>query len=359
MRSIGSVLRFLRSALPALLVAGALTWLYFRYAWAAPALVTFLGDAKHELLRPKILGLLLVVPVLLWALQRSLADLPWQQRLMAALFRVGFLVCLVLGLSGVVRETHSQRIAVVFLVDVSDSVSEEALQQVRQQLQLAIEARGPQDDLRLIAFAKRPRLLALKQADDSWRVPSTAELRALGVSASEQSPGELTASDLQAAVQLAYGVFPEGVLQRLVLLSDGLQTQGDIAGEVSRARARGLELWTQPYRFAPPGEAAIRSLTVPGKLEVGAPFKVIAQVYASRAITGRARLFQDDMLNGLAGVREISLQPGDNELLFDSVVRFAGKVSYRLEIDELSQDRFAMNNRYSVTAEVPGRPAVL
>jgi Mg-chelatase subunit ChlD len=353
------VARFLRGAIPALSVAGVLTWLYFRYAWAAPALVTFFGDSKHELLRPKVLGLLLVAPLLLWAVQRSLADLPWQQRVLAALFRVGFLLCLVLGLSTVVRETHSQRIAVVFLVDVSDSVSEGALQLARQQVQSAIEARGPQDDLRLIAFARRPRLIALKGADESWRVPSTVELRALGNVPSEKVPAELSASDLQAAVQLAYGVFPEGVLQRMVLLSDGLQTQGDIAGEVSRARARGVELWTHPYRFAPPGEAAIRSLTVPGKLEVGAPFKVVAQVYASRAITGRARLFQDEMLNGLAGVRQISLQPGDNELLFDSVVRFPGKVSYRLEIDELSEDRFAMNNRYSVTAEVPGRPAVL
>lgn len=359
--------RYWRAVLPALIVGGVLLWAYARYAWAAPALVTVLGGVKHELLRPKVLGLLLVAPLLLWALQRSLADLPWQQRVLAAVFRAGFLVCLVLGLAGVVREVHSQRIAAVFLVDVSDSVSDEALQQARQALQEAIAARGPQDELRLIAFAKRPRLLTLEQADKKWIVPSIAELRSQGI-AGDAAPGEaqearrsaeLAASDLQAAVQLAQGVFPAGVLQRIVLLSDGLQTQGDIAGEVSRARSLGVETWTQPFRFAPPGEAAIRSLTVPSKLEVGAPFKVVAQVYASRAITGRARLYQDEMLNGLSGVRAIALQPGDNEIVFDSVVRFAGKVSYRLEIDELSEDRFAMNNRYSVSAEVPGRPAVL
>jgi Mg-chelatase subunit ChlD len=357
--AIAKALRLLRAALPAVLLGIFLSWLYFRYAWAAPAWVTFLGDVKHELLRPKVLGLLLVAPLLLWALQRSLADLPWQQRFLAALFRVGFLLCLVLSLSGVVRETHSQRIAVVFLVDVSDSVPEEALQQAREHLRMTIDARGSEDELRLIAFAKRPRLIELKQADGTWRVPSIAELRAQGPVVTEQSRRELGASDLQAAMQLAYGVFPGGVLQRVVLLSDGLQTQGDIAGEMGRARARGVELWTQPFRFAPPGEVAVSSVSVPGKLEVGAPFKVVAQVYASRAITARARLFQDEMLNGLAGVRQVSLQPGNNELSFDSVVRFAGKVSYRLELDELSEDRFAMNNSYSVTAEVPGRPAVL
>lgn len=358
--------RYLRAALPALLVGAALIWLYARYAWAAPAWVTFLGGVKHELLRPKVLGLLLVAPVLLWALQRSLADLPWQQRVLAAVFRAVFLICLVLGLAGVVRETHSQRIGAVFLVDVSDSVSEEALQQARQAVQEAIQARGPLDELRLIAFAKRPRVMELRGPDGSWVVPSIAQLRAQGTMVQQngvpdpaQRSAEGAASDLQAAVQLAYGVFPEGTLQRMVLLSDGLQTQGDITGEISRAHAQGVELWTQPFRFAPPGEAAIRSLTVPGKLEVGAPFKVVAQVYASRAITGRARLYQDEMLNGLSGVRAISLQPGDNELVFDSVARFAGKVTYRLEIDELSEDRFAMNNRYSVSAEVPGRPAVL
>jgi Mg-chelatase subunit ChlD len=365
-------LRKLLPALPIVLAGGVLLWLYGRHAWAAPTIVAVFGEVKHELLRPRVLGLLLVAPLLLWALQRSLADLPWQQRIFAALCRLGFLTCLVLGLAGVVRETRSQRVCVVMLIDVSDSVSEEALQQARQVAQQTLDARGNDHEMRLVAFAKRPRLIELQKTDVGWKVPDTATLRALGrppddpsnatgnvAATSSLPPAELTASDLQAALQLAYGIFPDGMLRRVVLLSDGLQTQGDIAGEVTRARGQGVQLWTQPYRFAPPGEAAIRSLTVPSKIEVGAPFKVAAQVYASRPITARARLYQDEMLNGLSGVRTVSLQPGENELVFDSVVRFAGKVRYRMELDELSEDRFSMNNRYAVSAEVPGRPAVL
>jgi Mg-chelatase subunit ChlD len=355
------IARDVRHALPVLLLGLVSLWAYRHYAWSAPALVTFFGGVKHELLRPKLLGLLLVAPLLLWALQRSLADLPWQQRALAAVCRFGFLVCLVLGLAGVVRETRSERVCVVHLIDVSDSVPEEALARAKQSVQASLDARRQGDEVRLITFARRPRMIELVQTDGTWLVPSTAQLRAQGegkVAVSPRTP-ESAASDLQAALQLAYGVFPDGMLRKVVLHSDGLQTQGDIAGEASRARAQGVELWTQPFRFAPPAEAAIRSLTVPSKLEVGSPFKVVAQVYASREITGRARLYQDEMLNGLSGVRSISLEPGENEIVFDSVVRFPGKVTYRLELDELSQDRFSMNNRYAVSAEVPGRPAVL
>jgi len=41
------------------------------------------------------------------------------------------------------------------------------------------------------------------------------------------------------------------------------------------------------------------------------------------------------------------------------VARVAGKVTYALELDEVPADRFAKNNHWATTVDVPGRPAVL
>ncbi len=46
------------------------------------------------------------------------------------------------------------------------------------------------------------------------------------------------ATDIASALQLAYGLFPEGYLRRAVVLSDGVQTDGDLLAEAQpRARA--------------------------------------------------------------------------------------------------------------------------
>ncbi|HTM44177.1 MAG TPA: VWA domain-containing protein [Polyangiaceae bacterium] len=309
-----------------------------------------------------LLALLAVVPILLWALFRSLADLPWQQRVLAGLARLGFLVCLALGVAGLSRQSRSQQVCAVFLVDVSDSASDQALEFARTQVTQALQASPDPEGVKLIAFAKRPRLIDLRPGEPaSALVPTVAEFRAQHAAGEVGAPHpeQTKETDIQAAIQLAEGIFPADHLRRIVLLSDGLQTLGDATSEVGHARELGVELWTAPYRFAPPAEVAVTALRVPDKIEIGTPFKIIAEIHASVAASARARLYQGELLNGLQGVQSISLKPGSNEISFDSVVRLGGDVTYKLQLDQLSADHFPQNNSYSVTVEVPGRPAVL
>src|SRR5262245_47656603 len=81
----------------------------------------------YRLLAPTWFGVLLVTPLLLFGLGRSLADLPWQQRVLALFFRLGFLALLALGLGRLVRSEETRRVATVVLADVRVSVRVEAL----------------------------------------------------------------------------------------------------------------------------------------------------------------------------------------------------------------------------------------
>lgn len=343
-------------SIPPVLLAVALGWAFFRFAWDAPVLNFALGAERHELMNPRLLGVLLLLPVIPFVLQWSLADLPWQQRVLAGVSRAAFLVCLALGFAGLVRETRSHDVCAVFLIDVSDSIPDEALRYARDQLARALKDHPDPEAVRVITFARRPQLLELPAVSKgAARVPSLEQLRRAHTESRQAGAG----SNLQAALQLAYGVFPADRLKRVVLFSDGLQTDGDIAAEALRARELGVELWSLPYEFAPPGEVAVQALDLPNKIEVGGPFKVVAQIYSSRAGGARARLYQDGVLNGLQGVRTLQLQAGNNQIEFDSVVRLGGAVTYKLELDQLSGDQFPENNSYATTVEVPGRPAVL
>ncbi len=308
----------------------------------------------YQLLEPDALGLLLVTPLLLFVLGRSLADLPWPQRVLSVLFRVAFLSLLALGLSRLVRSEETHKVCTVLLVDVSDSVPDEALSDARRAIETYARAEGPDDELKVVTFAERPRLIEVEQNKKSI-VPSVQDLRHRAANGKRQTAG----TDIRAAIALSYGLFPPGFLKRVVLFSDGLETDGDLLAEANRARGFGVTLYAVPYRRPPPGEVAVRALTVPDKVDVGQTFELVADIYASRATRAKARLYQGEALNGLDGVRDLDLKPGRNELKFKSVVRVGGEVTYALRLDEIGEDTFRDNNAFSVTVDVPGRPTVL
>jgi len=338
-----------------LLVLGwlALSLAYLR--WLGPQttpLVWEQGGRHYQLLEPRALGFGLLLPVFLLTLYRSLADLPWQQRLLSTLFRSSFVLLLALCVGRLVRSVETSRICTIFLVDVSDSISDAALSEASSTIGRARAAQRPDDELRVVSFARRPRLLELGPQGElpAWREPAQAR---------PSGDERYSETDLQAALQLAYGVFPEGYLRRVVLLSDGIETRGDLLAEAQRAATFGVQLSSIPFEQPVPAEVAVQSLGVPSGVKVGEPFYVTADIYASQPSSARARLFQGDALNGLDSVRTLALVPGRNEVRFRSVVRVGGAVNYRLELDGVQHDQFAENNRFVTSLDVPGRPTVL
>jgi Ca-activated chloride channel homolog len=341
-----------------LAVGGLLFWAYRKFVLlhTDPTLSWVYEGTRFELLDPRMLGAVLLAPWFIFILSRSLADLPWPQRVLSVLLRIAFVVLIALGMSRLARTATTQKVATVYIVDVSDSVPDEALGDARE---VVDKARGelPEDGaLRLITFAKRPRVVDLEaaEAEGNTEIPIERHRNAAGETA-DLGAG----TNLQAALQLAYGLFPPGYLKRVVILSDGVQTDGDLLSEVNRAADFGVRVFTIPYRRPVPGEVAVTEFTLPEKVNVGETFEVRANVYASRKTKARARLYQGETLNGLEGVRELDLAPGPNDVVFKSVVRFAGQVTYELKLDQIADDKFAENNEYATTVDVPGRPSVL
>src|SRR5204862_1940117 len=128
-----------------------------------------------------------------------------------------------------------------------------------------------------VTLARRPRAAEHGEKDDITNPPP------IGRHVNEKGErGELGAgTNLQAALQLAYGLYVPGYLKRAVLLSDGVQTDGDVLAESNRARDFGVKLFTVPYRRPVPPEVAVRGLRLPDKVKVGETFEIHADVYAS------------------------------------------------------------------------------
>ncbi len=329
----------------------ALGFVYFRFIWRAPPFEWHTAGGLVRLLEPKWLAVLLTAPLLLWVLGRSLADLPWQQKLLSWLFRLTFLGLLALGLGRVVRAERVDRICAVALVDVSNSISDKALEDERARVVELLAGKRPDDELRLVTFAERAREVPLSAgANGALQVPPAPALR-------HEKAG--SGSDLRAGLEHAYAALGAGCLPRVVLLSDGAETRGSALAEAARARSRGIVVDVVPVREAPPADVAVTALEVPAKVTVGEPFEVTARLHATRPSKARLSLYQGEALNGLDGVRTVDVPAGDEVVRFRSVVRVGGEVTYSLDVTPEGPDAFADNNRAAVSVDVPGRPAVL
>jgi Ca-activated chloride channel family protein len=336
--------------------AGALgLWLYLRYVWYGPPTFTYRrGGDEYELLAPRMLGVALLAPYFLWMIGRSLADLPLAQRVLSVVLRVAFVSVLALGLARLARSATTQKVCTVYMVDVSDSVADASLEDARAEVQKGIDARGKDDLVRLVTFAKRPRVVPMDEGTPLGPLgrPSAPVIERHG-------PGLGTATDIASALELAYGLYPEGYLRHAVILSDGVETDGDLLAEANRAKGYHVKLFAIPYKRPVPGEVAVRDLRVPDHVHEGETFDVHAQVFSSVKQRVKLVLKQGDVINGLDGVKQLELEAGDNDVVFKSKAAVPGEVTYALEASDAREDRFKENNRATVVAAVLGKPVVL
>jgi Ca-activated chloride channel homolog len=300
-----------------------------------------------ELLAPRWLGLICFVPFLWLVRGTSLVDMSRLQQAIS----VGVRALILIGIAGALARpsmtSFEQRVCTVFVVDVSDSISDDQIHAARETVDKAWQARG-QNEVKLVTFAERP--MAVPLAKDATRVPEL--VRHTGKRAGESS-------DLQAAVQHAYGLFPPNLLRRIVLVSDGNETSGDVLAESYRAASKGIKLHTARLPERKQKEVLVRSLVPPKEVRMGAPFDLAVEIYSTHKEKVTLTLYKDEFINGLDGRKSVDLEPGRNEVKFKSMVQEAGTVSYRLVMSDVKHDTWKSNNTATATLPVFGRPKVL
>jgi len=286
---------------------------------------------------------LVAIPLLVPFALRSLSSLPRWRRGLSLVVRAALVASLVLALARPAQPERSLLTSTVFVADVSDSMSDASLQRAGQYLREVQRARGAHH-VEFVSFAREARRLT----------PPSDQAPAL-----TRAHHDTSASDLQGALSLALASLAPERLGQIVLLSDGQETHGQLEQAVAQLAALHIPLFVVKSSDGSPAEAAVSALELPEPIKVGEPFLVKVRVRSTNARAARVRLFQNDLLNGLDGVRDVSLSPGDNELTFRSVAHVSGPVRYRVELSPQGPDRFAQNNSFTRTGFARGRPRVL
>ncbi len=295
-----------------------------------------------ELTHPIFLGLLLAVPALVLTMRRSLAEMTPAQRLVCLAVRTVLVFLLIAALAGVRILLPSTDLAVVFAVDHSASISPEALKQARGFVAASLEAQQARDTSGLVGFA---------QGAELWQ-PATenAHLPAVWPELKERAR-----TNLGGVLDFASAVFPADKTKRLVLLSDGNDTEATATQAAQMLASRGIELFTVPLRNADTPEVLVEKVEVPRRLKTGEPFDLSANIQSNAATSAKVKLYQNQFL---LETREVELKPGENEFRALNLKADGNFISYEVEV-VAALDTSVENNRAQATASLRGQPRVL
>ncbi|HEX4592137.1 MAG TPA: vWA domain-containing protein, partial [Gemmataceae bacterium] len=201
---------------------------------------------NFELTQPWYLLLALIAaPVLGWYFYRGLADFSKWQRVISLAARAVVVVLLVAALCGLTWLKPSKDLFVVFAVDDSLSVGDEAKPVAEKFLDEAVAAAG-RNKFAFVRFAAEPGPVG----DDRT---SPANLNRMG-------------TNIASAIEVGVAAIPPSYVPRIVLLSDGNQTAGDAIRTALQGKAP-ISTVPLPVRTEP--EVQVSSVNVPAQIREG------------------------------------------------------------------------------------------
>ncbi|MBC7248851.1 MAG: VWA domain-containing protein [Anaerolineae bacterium] len=289
-----------------------------------------------------------------WALILLLALLPivwlWRQgrsrvrRVRSALIlltRLLILVLLTLSIAGMQLVRAVDELAVIFLVDVSDSVSSAWKASALSFVEAALAEMGPHDRAGIVVFGSdalvdRP-VTTARELGDLFSIPATGH------------------TDIEEALRLGLALFPGATQKRLVLLSDGQENEGTAERAASLAAAHGVELDVVPLLTSAGEEVWVDAVEAPPTLHQGESFNLVVKVQSTTGTAATIRVVSDGQL---VAEEAVQLEPGLNSYVLPLVAGAPGFSTFRVQV-VADQDTFHQNNQLAAFSLVHGAPRVL
>src|SRR5262245_14966264 len=275
------------------------------------------------------LALLLLVPALALTIGLHLGSrrrVGLGRRRLALLVRSLLLVALVLALAGFRLSLPVDRLATIYVVDLSDSVGQAGREDALAWLRDSLKAMPEGDEAGIVGFGRQALVERLpEEVRDLDRIASTPVK---------------AATDIGAALRLASALFPDDAQKRIVLVSDGNDTTGHGQEEAALAAARGVQVETVRIGLDDQDEVLVERLTTPSTARLGERIEAVADIRSSLAQPATVRLYANGEL--VATVR-VDLKEGANRVAFPLIeTKEPGFLTFRAVV-EAARDTFSQN----------------
>ena len=289
---------------------------------------------------PLFLILLVAIPVLIFVqrnARRSTAK--WRKRVTFFL-RGAALLCAILALANLHRTHQEQRLAVVFLIDTSESIQPTQYEEVSKQINAAVAKLKPTDKFGIISFARGAGvLLEIRQKQD--QPTEIAPIVSLETLAEQTIRRDGT--DVLTALKRTIALLPDNYHRRIVLFSDGIHNAGgtSLKDFLPLLSASTVEILTTPLGTVNDAVRVVQ-LQVPSQVRKGQSFEMGAVIETDGSIpTLTATLYHNDRSIDEfewtlpSGIHPLSLTP--KQFLEEGTHRYTLKLNVTDEIPENNQ----------------------
>ena len=294
--------------------------------------------------RPMMLGLILIAPWVWWMHVAGYAGLPKTRGMIAMFTRLCLLGLLVMVLAEPRAVRSRDVMSIVFALDVSDSIysPDDALKYVTQTVQ-TMRPKGKSDQQGLIIFGKTPAV----ELSPSMGFPFEAFN-------SKVDPG---ATNIEQTLSYAGALLPEDNQGKIVLISDGVQTEGTLSRILDDLKARGVAVDVLPIDYSYINEVWLERLDLPQGVKLGETYE--AGMLVKSLNDGKGKLVLRENGNVIAE-QDIEYKTGTNRYTVPITLRSTGYYEYTASIEvPKAQDSLSQNNTVLNYIFVEGEGKVL
>lgn len=297
---------------------------------------------------PFFLILLAAIPFLiLIQLRTSVIAAKWRKRITFFL-RCAAILCAILALANLQRTNKEQRLAVAFLLDISDSIGPSEQEDAINQINAAIVKLKPNDQFGVISFAQESSVLI--------GIGPAHEQPSLTLAMTESSV-EQDSTDILTSLKRSLELLPENYHRRIVLLSDGIHNAGtpSIKDYLPLFSTSDIEIMTLPLNTVKDA-IRVQELQLPNEVRKGQSFPIQAIIESDGSIPKvTATLYHNDV--PITDI-EFPLQKGRNVLTFPTQqVSEDRPHTYQLKLDV--NDEILENNQAYGVVQIQDKPNVL
>lgn len=307
-------------------------------------------DPMFSIENPYALWLITLLPLLWWLSTKTKTNLGRKHLRLLTFFRVASILAVILGLTQPIIRYANQDISVIYALDVSRSVSAGFIDKSLRWID-EVEQRYKPAQSKIVIFGQNR---AVVSSTEEAREITIADL-GQGALSSDSAHVEQSGTNLEAAVDESLALLGAGHVKRIVLFSDGNQTDGSLLDLVQSAESSGTRIYPMLADSAEVTDAWISNVKLPERLRALEPISTLVTVYSPSTASVEVTI----STNGQLVAKQVySVEQGFNDLQVNMRLPEAGSVPLDVLI-AVEDDPYLENNRTQISAWVEDKARIL